>query len=255
MEGTDTDTRWRGLFIVGGAAALIAAILFRRNFGVEIALLQTIGILHADYTMQPGSIMEWFTLLRSHPLIGLIMLNLSDLINYGLVGLIFLALHAALRRGRESVMAIAIALGGAGVVTYFATNQAFTILSLSRQYAAATTDAQRSVLLSTGQAVLAIGYGNAYEGEGLYVSFLLVSLAGLLISAVMLGSRIFGRGTAVVGILANAFGLAYYPALVAAPGIVALPISISSVFLLIWYILLGLKLLRLGRETENAAAP
>jgi hypothetical protein len=253
MESTGVDPRWKGLFRVGGVAALVAAILFRRNFGAEIALLRTIGILHLDYTTQPGTIMEWFTLLGSHKLMGLIMLNLFDLINYGLVGLIFLALCAALRRGRESVMAIAAALGCAAVVTYFASTQVFTMLSLSRQYAAATTDAQRSLLLSTGQAVLAISYGNAYEGEGLYVSFLLVSMAGLMISAVMLRSRIFAKGTAVVGILANAFGLAYYLALVAAPGIVALPISISSVFLLIWYILIGLRLLRLGRVTEGAA--
>ncbi|OHD74027.1 MAG: hypothetical protein A2177_14595 [Spirochaetes bacterium RBG_13_68_11] len=254
MEGTGIDPRWKGLFRVGGAAALIAAILCRRNLGAEIALLRTIGILRFDYATNPGNIMEWFTLLGSHPLIGLTMLNLFDLINYGLVGLIVLALYPALRRGRESVMAIAAALCCVAVVTYFATNQAFTMLSLSRQFTAATTDAQRDLLLSTGQAVLAMSYGNAYEGEGLYVSFLLVSLAGLMISAVMLRSRIFGRGTAVVGILANAFGLVYYPALVAAPGIIALPISISSVFLLIWYILTGLKLLRLGRRTESAAA-
>jgi len=255
MEGTGIDPRWKGLFRVGGVAALVAAILFRRNLGAEVALLRTIGILHFDYATNPGTIMEWFTLLGSHPLIGLIMLNLFDLINYGLVGLIVLALNAALRQSRESVMAIAAALGCVAVVTYFATNQAFTMLSLSRQFTAAKTDAQRTLLLSTGQSVLAMSYGNAYEGEGLYVSFLLVSLAGLMISAVMLRSRMFGKGTAVVGILANAFALAYYPALIAAPGIVALPISISSVFLLIWYILVGLKLLRLGRRTESAAAP
>jgi hypothetical protein len=177
------------------------------------------------------------------------MLNLFDLINYGLVGLIFLALCAALRRGRESVVTIAAALGFAGIVTYFASNQAFTMLSLSRHYATATTDAQRSLLLSSGQAVLAVSHGNAYEGEGLSISFLLVTVAGLMISAAMLRSRVFAPGTAVIGILANASGLAYYPALVAVPGVVALPISISSVFLLIWYIQIGLRLLRLGRMT------
>jgi hypothetical protein len=249
MESTSTDARWRGLYLVGGVAALVAAILFRRNFGAEIELLRMTGILHLDFTTQPGTIAEWFALLRSHPLVGLIMLNLFDLINFGLVGLIFVATCAALRRGREGAMVIAAGLCIAGVVTYFATNQTFTMLSLSRDYAAARIETQRSLLLSTGQAVLAVAHGNAYEGEGLYISFLLVTLSGSVLAVAMLGSRTFSRGTAIVGILANAFGLAYYPVLIAAPGIVALPISISSVFLLAWYLLIGLRLIRLGRAT------
>jgi hypothetical protein len=246
MDDMSADVRWRGLYRAGGMAALIAAILFRRNFAAEIELLRMLGILRLGYSTEPGTILEWFTLLQSHPFVGLVLLSLFDLVNYGLVGLIFIASCTVLRRGRESVMAIAATLGFAGVVTYFASNQAFTMLSLSRQFAAAT-DPQRSLLLATGQAVLAVSHGNGYEGEGLYLSFLLVSVAGLMISVVMLRGRIFGKGTAIFGVLANAFGLAYYPVLVAAPGFVALPISLSSVFLLIWYILVGLRLVRLGR--------
>lgn len=144
---------------------------------------------------------------------------------------------------------IGAALGFAGVVTCFAANQAFTMLSLGRQFAAAA-DPQRSLLLAAGQAVLAVSHGNGYEGGGLYLSFLLVTVAGLMISVVMLRSRILGKATALFGILANAFGLACYAVLLTAPGFVALPISLSSVFLLIWYILLGLRLLRRGRVTE-----
>jgi hypothetical protein len=177
------------------------------------------------------------------------MLNLFDLINFGLVGLIFVAACTALRRGRESAMVIAAGLCMAGVLTYFASNQTFTMLSLGRDYAAASMETQRSLLLSTGQAVLAVSHGNAYEGGGLYISFLLVTLSGLVLSVAMLRGRIFSRGTAIAGILANASGLAYYPVLIAAPGIVALPISISSVFLLAWYLMIGLRLIRLGRGT------
>jgi hypothetical protein len=50
-------------------------------------------------------------------------------------------------------------------------------------------------------------------------------------------------------ILANASGLACHPVRVAAPRIVAAPIPISSVFLLTWSILIGLRPLPLGRLT------
>jgi hypothetical protein len=53
-------------------------------------------------------------------------------------------------------IALAATFGFVGIAVYFASNQAFSMLSLSDQYAAATTDAQRSMLLSAGEALLAI---------------------------------------------------------------------------------------------------
>jgi len=49
-----------------------------------------------------------------------------------------------------------------------------------------------------------------------------------------------------VGILANNFGLGYYIVLVFAPTLVFLPVSVSAIFLLIWYILVGYQLWALG---------
>ncbi len=54
------------------------------------------------------------------------------------------------------------------------------------------------------------------------------------------------KAAAVFGILANAFHLSYYPVLVIFPAMVALPISISAIFLLVWYIMTGVRLLRMG---------
>jgi hypothetical protein len=117
-----------------------------------------------------------------------------------------------------------------------------TIFSLSDQYATATTDAQRSMLLAAGQATLAIHYNAGYEGTGLYLSFFCVTVAGLISSAVMLRSRIFSKVTAYVGLLANGFGLGYYLVLAFAPAMIALPLSISAIFLLTWYVLIGRQL-------------
>ncbi len=143
-------------------------------------------------------------------------------------------------------MTIAAVLAFTGIVIYLASNQAFSMLSLSDQYAAAATDAQRAMLLAAGQATLAIHNNAGYEGKGIYTSFLLVSVAGLIISAIMLRGNVFSKVTAYIGLLANAFGLGYYVALVFAPAMVALPLSISAVFLLAWYVLIGRRLFRLG---------
>jgi hypothetical protein len=240
------EAAWKGLFRIGGIAALIAALVFRRNLGAELMLLRGVGIINVGPATLPASVMDWFALLQTNRLFGLTLLNLFDIVNYMLVGLMFLALCVALRRTSRSCMAIAALLSFVGITVYLASNQALTLLSLSDQYAVATTEAQRSMLLAAGQATLSIHQNAGYEGTGIYISFFLVSIAGLIIAIVMLRSVVFNTATAYLGILANGFGLSYYIALAFAPTLIALPLSISALFLLAWYLLIGRRLLQLG---------
>lgn len=116
------------------------------------------------------------------------------------MALLYLALYAALKKASESFMAIAMTLGLVGLAAYFSSNPAFEMLSLSNQYWGATTDAQRSVALAAGQAMLATFTGSAFN-----VYYVFGAAALLIISIVMLRSRIFGRATAYVRILASIF--------------------------------------------------
>ncbi len=236
------DSAWKSLYIIGGAAALTAAIIFRRWLGAEVTLFSG--------QEPPSTTVGWFTLLQSNRLLGLTFLDVFDIVNYALVGLIFLALYAALRRANRSYMTLATMLAFVGIAVYLASNQAFAILSLSDQYAAATTDAQRAMFVAAGQTLLTMNSFNQ-GGTGIRLSFLLVTLAGLIISMVMLRSSIFGRVTAYVGILANVFGLGAFITLALAPPMTFIPLSASAPFLLIWYILVGLRLLQLAnRESQ-----
>lgn len=245
------DPRWNRLHKVGGVAAWIAVLLFRRWLGVEFLLLRAIGIIHLGPRAIPSSVIDWFTLLHTNRLVGLTLLNVFDIVNYLLVGLIFLALYAALRQVNRSYMMLATALTLVGIAVYLASNQAFSMLTLSDQYAVATTDAQRSMLLAAGQALLAIHDPNVL-GPGA-VGFFLVTVAGLIISAVMLRSEVFGKITAYVGILANAFGLGYPIGVAIAPKtfvipIVATSLSVSACFLIIWYVGIARRLSQLARR-------
>ena len=160
------DVQWRLLYKLGGWAALAAALLYRRNLAEEFLLLRNLGIIRSGPQAFPGNPADWFTLLRTHPLIGLTFLNLFDVVNYALVGLIFLGLCPSLFRVNKSAMTLVMALTFVAVTVYFATNQAFALLSLSSQYVVATTDAQRSDLLAAGHALLAIHNSSANYGNG-----------------------------------------------------------------------------------------
>lgn len=241
------DAGWKSLYRVGGLAALMAGVLFRRNIAAEIGLL--------SQREPPVAINDWFALMQSHRLLALAYLHVFDLVNYALVGLMFLALCAALVRIARSTMVIATVLGLAGILVIFASNTAFSMLSLSDQYAAATAKTQRTALLGAGQAMLALNRFSApgaHPGAAGYISLLLVAVAGILISAVMLRSAAFNRVTAYVGILAGALDVAYCITYAFVPSLdsellALLFIPAAGLFLMIWHIMVGWRLYRLGR--------
>jgi hypothetical protein len=249
-----TDSGWKNLYKVGGAAALIAVVIFRRHWSAELSLLGGLGLIRGVPATAPTSALDWFSLLQSNRLVGLILLDVCDLINYALVCLIFLALTGVLSRASRSATLITTACVLVATAVTFASNQAFAMLRLSDQYVAATTGAQQAMALAAGEALLAIqGTGTIWPGSGYCLSLFLVLLAGLIISVVMLRSRIFGRAAAWSGILANVFGLAYFVFLAVAPALRAIPLSVSAPFRLAWYILIARKLLQLAR-TEDVVA-
>jgi hypothetical protein len=239
----------KGLLRLGGIAALLVGLLFRRNLGAELSLLKGFGLVTAGPTTPPTTTPEWFALLQSNPLIGLTWLNVFDLVNYALVGVMFLALFVALRCVNRSGMGLAASLGLIGIIIYFASNQALPLLSLGHQYAAATTEAQRAMLLADGQALLAI---NQFSSPGRYLSLLLIGVAGLLTSVIMLRSKIFNRATAYVGMLAAILDLAYCLMMVLLPAVdretLALCfIPVAGLCLMMWHILIGQRLYRQGQ--------
>lgn len=232
------DPKLRGLCRVGGWSALIVGTLL----AVEVIVYITSSAPSLADTA------GWFSLFQRNRLLGILNFGILETIALLLFVPIFLALYAALRQASESTMSIAAILAFIAIAVNFATGKLFSLLSLSDLYAAATTDAQRSVFLAAGQAALAQsaqgGIGGAVEGG------IPLAVAGLLISAVMLRSQIFGKLTGYVGILANGSGLAMYVRAAAATAFEGSPFF-AAFFLLsvVWFFLLGRKLLHAGRSS------
>lgn len=225
-HGTDASgSAWKGLYRAGGLAALITVLFMPIQMVVFIV------------SPPPSTVIDFFTVFQSNRLLGLLDLDLLLIADNVLLILVFLALYVVLRRASESLAVVGTAFGLIGIAAYFASNTAFNMLSLSDQYAAATTDAQRSILLAAGQAMLATYTGTAFD-----LSYILGSIAGLLVSVAMLRSPIFGRTAAYLGILANVIGLGLF-----IPTIGIYLSLISVVPLWVWYILVGRSLLRLSR--------
>ncbi len=244
----------KGLYRVGGAAALIAALVFRRNWGAEFVMLRALGVIRRGPAAHPTSVSRWFELLQSSRFIGLTLFNLFDLVNYALVGLILLALYAALRRASESIATLGAACGLVGIAVYFASNQAFAMLTLSERHAAAATETRQAAILAAGEALLAIeNPGTMWQGLGSQISLLLVTVASVMMAFAMVRSKAFKPRTGYVGLVAEVAQLGGFLALAGPPALAAVPSSIAGLFRLVWYILVGRRLWRLAQG--GAAGP
>lgn len=225
------DPAWKSLYRLGGTAALIIVAL------VIVQIIFFVVWPPPGFGSDVSTVMGYFTLLQNNRLLGLLHLDLLLMVDYVLLLLMFLALYIVLKRVSQSLMAIAMALVFVGIAAYFPSNTAFSMLSLSDQYATATTDVQRTMLLAAGQAILA-----SLQSTTFYVSYILMSAAGLIISAVMLRrDNIFSKVTAYVGILASVLSLGLF-----VPTVGLLLSLISLIPTVMWYILIALRLFRLG---------
>jgi hypothetical protein len=219
------DSRWNWLYKIGSGAAL---------FGVAIIPIQFVVFIAWG---QPDTAIGWFTLFQNNTLGGLLAFELLFVVNATLGITTTLALFVVLRQVSESFMAIALALGLVEVVSFIVARPAMEMLYLSDQYAAATTDAQRAMLLAAGEAVWATFHGTAF-----HVGYNLFSIYFLIVSLVMLRSNVFGRVAAYAGILAAILNWGLY-----VPQIGIVLSALSVVPLAIWLILVARRLFQLGR--------
>jgi hypothetical protein len=236
---------WARLYTIGGIAALMTVLVGLVETGIQF--------MPAAASADTVTVLDWFTLFQTNRFVALRNLGLLNLLFNAFAIPGYLGLYGALRRENHAYAALAMATAFTGVAIFFGTNRAFPMLDLSTRYAAATTDAERASLVAAGQAILSVGRSHS---PGTFVGFFFADLAGIVMSAAMLRSNIFGRVNAYLGIVGFAL-LMLFEILTsfvwtldgAMMGLAMLGGLLSTV----WYVLSGLKLLRLGKNASLAS--
>jgi Domain of unknown function (DUF4386) len=225
------DSSWRTLYRAAGAAAFVTAVLIPIQIAVFVA-----------YPF-PETVAGWFRLMQDHPIAGLVDLDLLLVVDNVLLVVIALALFRALQRTSPSVTTIATGLWLVAIALFIASNPAVEMLSLSDQFAAATTEGQRAASQAAGQALLA-----TWEGSSFQVAYVVGQIAGIMIGAVMLRSGFFGRAIPYALIIGNVVGFGYY-----LPEVGLAVSALSGVVLWVWYVLIARRFFRLPLRRDGGA--
>jgi hypothetical protein len=226
---------WHSLYLIAGAAALAVVA------SLPVALYVFVA------WPPPTSIADWFTFLQGNKLAAVVDLDLAMLIDQVLFVPIILALYVALRRVNEPLVLLGTAGGLIGGVLVIVSREATLALPmLSDQYAAATTEVQRSILLAAGQTLLTTFNGTAFS-----IGYVLIGLSGLLITGVMLRGSTFSKATACSGVAMYALGV--IPPTIGTVGVVLSLMSLAP--LVPFQILLARRFFQLAARDQFSASP
>jgi len=223
METTDESRRYKSLYRVA--------------FWASIAMLVVIPaqILVFAIVPLPSSVESWFALFDSNLLAGLFHADLFILVDNVLIAVIYLAFYHLLKDRDRGLMQIALVLGLVGIAAYISSNRTFELLALARGYGAAATEAERSMHLAAGKAMLAGWQGTAFDAY-----YVLNGITLLIISLLMFKAPRFTKAMAATGLAAAIFMIV--PSTAGKLGL-----AFSLVSLVPWYVF-AIRFARVFRE-------
>ena len=148
-------------------------------------------------------------------------------------------------------MIAAVVLSAVSIIFYIGSSITFSLISLSRMFAAAVTAPEQQQLIAAGKILLS-KYGQLYGFKKMCYHFALLSLllSGLFTSLSMRTDKTFAKGIVVMGFIAHVSGLLYFIVLPIFPELIFLPITISAPFIIVWYLLISIKMFRVGKAVK-----
>jgi len=251
-ENTETQAysqsrgQWQSIYRIGGVFTIIALI----GIVLDVIVGSATG---GNLSALPQTAIDRFAQFQETPLLGLYNLDLLNIANQMLLIPAYFALYAVHRKGNDAYALLALIIFLMGTTIFVTTNTALPMLELSNKYAVATTESQKTLLAAAGEAMLARG---AHGSLGVFISFLLPNVAGLVMSLAMLTAKVFNKITSYMGIAGSALILLYIVLVTFAPGIKDMATAFAmpgGLLLMTWMIMFTIRLFQLGRSIHRGA--
>jgi len=228
------DTSWKGLYKWGGISALMAGVLY------IIALLLALSLGVPSSATGEGTL-KWFS---GQTTLAYTWYGLAIAADILLVPAL-LALYLALKGINKNAVLAAAGIGGLALALDLGVNLItwIALITLSENYAAATSDIQRAAFVATADYAVGITSVSATV-----FSSIIFSIWPLITSLVML-KGIFSKATSYAGIAGSIIGIGYgLTVFVPYSSSLAILLALMIILFTAWLLLAGYRLYGLGRH-------
>lgn len=242
-ENGDAQAQWKSIYILGGIASIFSliAVVF------DIVVGSSTG---GNLSALPQTAVDRFTQFQENPWLGLYYLDLLNVVNQMISIPVYFALYAVHRKINKPYALLALVIFLVGTTVFVTTNTALPMLELSRKYATAT-ESRKVLLAAAGEAMLARG---SHGSLGVFIGFLLPTIAGLVMSFVMLRGSVFSKANSYMGMVGNALMSVYIVLVTFAPAIKDMTMIFAmpgGLLLVAWMVMATVRLFQLGSSKDS----
>jgi len=192
----------------------------------------------------PEDAQACFAMIQKNAATALLRLDILTVLAMPVFCVLYAGLYTAMRRECYVLAAVSCASAAIGVTLVLANASPMSLLYLSNQYAAATNEARRALLLAAGEAVIS---SDMWHGTAAKMGGLLLQLAGVLISVAMLRTATFSKAIGYSGAVAHGLDLLHIVIALFAPKIAVLAMALAGPLYLLWFPLVARRLFQLAQ--------
>lgn len=231
------EKQWSKFYRVSAWAAL-----------AQLAIIIVYSIITGVIGIKPSNEHEFFMLAEESLLKTVLVSDLPLLPMLTLYFITFLALWKLLKDLSEPWVVLCVAFTYIAVVLAIVSNTDFALMHLALEYIYHSTSDSKEFILASAKALVANNMWNSTTG---FFSGILLQGSGVLISFIMLKSNKFRKLTAYAGIWGNGFDLIQHLLHYLMPAFANVLLMISGIGYFIWFLFLGLDLLKIGKNHDK----
>lgn len=193
----------------------------------------------------PETAIDRFAQFQHNWLLGLYNMDLLNTIIQFFMIPAYVALFIAHRNENFGLSLLAFVIFILGTSIFISNNTALTMFDLSRKFASAATEQQKMLIAAAGEAMLTKG---AHGSLGVFFSFAIPDIAGILMSIVMLNAKIFSKATSCFGLIGSSLLLIYIILVTFFPAVESVALAMAApggICCMVWMILLTIRFFKL----------
>ncbi|EAR08130.1 DUF4386 family protein [Reinekea blandensis] len=175
-----------------------------------------------------------------HPVLTFLTLDGLMVLDYLLILIVYAGLFSVLKAVNPAMMSVGVLIAAVAITLYLSVNPSLSFLMLVRQVSD-PNQLDPSLIVAAQSALV------DFQGTGFLVHYVLMGIAGMIVSWVMLHGRQFSQATAIAGIIQGALML-----VPVSFGIIGLTLALLSLIpFIIWFVLIGWRLHSALRTKNN----